>query len=210
MMNEGSFEREFGSHRLEQLETGIEMEYCERTLESASEEEDDAYLLFGCMELPSRAESIGEYAPYDVADQFYHLGLIREIPASDDYLPSCCGTSVMDIEHLLEMQEFSFELLHDASLSDIAEALAQDYRVLCVIRTPKTAERGVSLSPYEAGCLAEVRGIDLRNPDSAKVCLDSLSGIPGSWHCSLEEFMKTRHAFHNRCYVIYQEPNYEH
>lgn len=209
-MNEGTFGREFGSHRLEQLETGVEMEYCERTLESSFEEEDNIDLLFGCMELPSCDDSIGEYAPYGIADQLYYLDLIREIPVSDDSLPSCCGTSVMDIEYLLEMQEISFELLHDASLSDITEALAQDYRVLCVIRMPKTVERGVPLSPYEAGCLAEIRGIDLRDPDSAKVSLYSLSGIPRSWHYSLEEFMKARHPFNNRCYVIYQESNYEH
>lgn len=208
-MIEKFFEREFGGHKLEPVETGVLMEYCKPVLESTFEEEDTSDLLFGCMEHPSRTESIVDHPLCGVAEQLYRLDLIQEIPVLADSLPPACGMSIMDIEYLLNMQEFSFESLHGASLSDITEALSQDYRVLCAIRIPNQTGSGMLPSPYESSCLAEVRGIDLRSPNSAKICFDSLSGVPVSGQCSLEEFMKAWQFHNNRCYIIYREPYHE-
>lgn len=207
-MTEKFFEREFGARRLAQVETGVVIEYCDRAPESFFEEEDASDFLFGSMEPDSRAELPGEHALYGAAEQLYRLDLIREIPDSPDFLPPVCGTSVRDIEHLLGMQDSSFEALHGASLPDITEALAQDYRVLCPVRMSHPAQDAAARSLCEAGCLAEVRGIDLRSPDSAKVCLEALNGHHASWQCSLEEFMKAWQP-HGSCYVIYQESGHE-
>ncbi len=200
-----SFDREFDAGRLEQLEAGVVMEYCERSMESAFEEEELSELLFGRMVIPERAEENDDNAPYGIADQLCSLGMIREIPFSDDFLPPCCGTSKMDIEYLLGMQEFSFESLHDAALADITEALAQESRVLCVVRAPGITDDGAPFLMCESNCLAEVCGIDLRDPDAARVSLRFLSGAPASWLCPLEEFMNAWRPCDNRCYIICQE-----
>lgn len=204
MIMERAFEHEFGSSKLEQVETGVILEHCEPVWESAFEE-DDSDLLFGCVEIPQRAESDNDLSQYGIAEQLYSADLIREIPVLVGLLPPACGTSVMDIEYLLDSEEFSCESLHGASLADITEALAQDSRVLCKIRIPYLAEEVSILSAQESFCIAEVRGIDLRDPNAAKVCLESLGCENSTWICSLEEFMKAWSSYDCSCYVIYRE-----
>lgn len=204
MIMERAFENEFGSSKLEQVEPGVILEHCEPVLESAFEE-DTSDLLFGCIEIPSHTESDNDLSQYGIAEQLYNADLVREIPVLSALLPPACGTSIMDIEYLLEIQESSFESLHSASLVDITEALAQDCRVLCKIRIPHLSEETPILSTQESFCIAEVRGIDLRDPNAAMVCLESFGRENSSWLCSLEEFMKAWSPYDFSCYVIYRE-----
>ena len=199
-MMERMFEGVCGDGRLEQLEAGVTLEHCEPIREIAFDE-DDSDLLFGSMEIPACTEPVHGFDQQGIAGQLGGADLIREIPALSDLLPPACGTSVMDVEYLLEMQEASVEVLQGASLTDITQALAQDCRVLCTIRMSGLAGDAAH-AQLSCAYMAEVRGMDLRDPDAPTVCLQSFGREYALQHCSLEAFIQAWSACGSCCYVI--------
>lgn len=209
IMMENIFEQEFDKSKLEQVETGVFLEHCDPVGEAEFREtdfqEDYSDLMFGRMEIPSHARENDDPVKCGIIEQLYRVDLLKEIPALSALLPPACGTSSMDFEYLLETQEFSCDLLHDASLVDITESLAQDCRVLCKICVDSFSKKAAFFSTQESFCMVEVLGIDLRDPNATKVCFESFGSEYSVRQCPLDVFMKAWSASNCTCYVIYRE-----
>lgn len=168
---------------MEELETGVFLESLGPELETGWEDEDDSGLLFGD---PERLQE----------------PLFREL--SGAALPAACGTAETDIAAQLEGCG-TVEALAGASLSDVTEALAQDARVLCRLRQPGPTEAAPFLPEHESFRLAELRGIDLRDPDAARVCLAAPDGSAPPTLCPLGEFLDAWLSGGSRCHIVYRE-----
>lgn len=205
MMN-SAFSHELRPTQLEELEDGLTLERFDPIEHSAFDVEASDFL-FGTMDIPSHLEQINDAMQHDVASQFFQADFIQEIPDAAGLLPLSCGTSMMDVDHLLDKQDGTCEVLHHASLTDITESLAQDCRVLCKLSL--LSEHVSFPFAQQAFCIAEVRGIDLSDPDAAKVSLATFGTEPAFRQCSLQAFMTAWQGASNACYVIDREQYHE-
>lgn len=191
---------------IEQIEDGVVLEYSAFLPEESADDKETESLLFGQMHAEIRVQNTTSVQPCSIEDGLRMADVVSDNALDKGILPPECGTSMRDLERILQSEGYAFQEITGAVLSDISETLESEGCTICFVREAAlTGDGEGSMISGWGNSPVVVQGLDLRNPEKPMVSLVCINQTDGVICCELKAFLKAWAYSGNRCILLYRE-----